>query len=535
MTLAPHSRIWWLGLFVALGALGWSFASDFTGPWTDQIDANGACWSQSAHNTLAVGVIPTAGVPSAFYFGTPPIPPDGFYTHHPPLLSLMLTALFAALGEAEWVARLLPIAFSFLGVVLLWLLVKEGTNARTAALVVIAFAAMPMELRYGRMVNFEPVNLVWVLCALLGLRIWKKTGRECGWWVFLSAATLSMWTAWLGYLFVLVVGFSVRLSARRQVLLFGAVLVSLLLFFGQIKLARPDAWHDLLAAMNYRMAHGGHAIGWRAWSIRIGSLLLAHIPPALWLLGLAGVGVVAKSPRGSQLRRLGWSAACFFAMNVLYIVLFRNASSVHDYASFYFTVPVAIMAGVALDAFCRWCEARGAAAHVTGLSCAVSVMGFLVVTGERRTAELRRPFLILTDENPEPADLIPALGRAMRTWFGQDVAIICNFLPSYGPQLHYYAQHELLPGVFTADEWADVMTDPENAPVGGAVWLGDPRAAEILAKLPPGPQERLTIRGIPFCFWCPHERDSDAARATFKIACSETNPTDRPPPAARAR
>ncbi|MDR3402069.1 MAG: glycosyltransferase family 39 protein [Chthoniobacter sp.] len=509
MLFSPQSRIWWLGLAVALGVLGWSFASDFTAPWTDQIDGNGACWSQSAHNTLAAGLLATAGVPSAFYFGTPPIPPEGFYTHHPPLLSLMLTALFAVFGEAEWVARLLPITFSFLGVILLWLLVKDCTNARTAAFAVIAFAAMPMELRYGRMVNFEPVDLVWMLGILLGLRWWEKTGRR-GWrWLFLFAAVLAMWTAWLGYFFVLIVCFSSRLSIRRHVHLTGflcsAVVVSILCFFLQIRLARPDAWHDLFAAMNHRMAQGTSAISWQDWSIRVGSLLIAHIQPVLWILGLAGTVIVWKSREDQSIRWLGWSAGRFFIMSALYVVLFRNASSVHDYASFYFTVPVAMMAGVALDALCRWSEAKGAMARLAGITCTLVLLGLLVFTGERQTVALRRPFLILTDENPEPVDLIPELGRALRDRFGPDVAVICNFLPSYGPQLHYYARHELLPCVFTADEWAEVIADPENAPVGGAIWLGDPRAEQIVAQLPPGPQERVTIRGIPFCFWRPAE------------------------------
>ena len=209
----------------------------------------------------------------------------------------------------------------------------------------------------------------------------------------------------------------------------------------------------------------------------------------------------------APLRWLGWGAACVFAMNALYVVAFRNASSVHDYASFYFTVPVAIMAGVALDAVCRWSESRSAGLGIVATSMTLVLLGFLAISGERQTLALRHPFLILSDEKPEPPELIPELGRAMRARFGDNVAVICNFLPTYGPQLHYYAQHELLPCVFTADEWLEMIADPENAPVGGVIWLEDPRAQQILAKLPPGPQERVTIRSIPFCFWRPADRD----------------------------
>ncbi|EDY20217.1 hypothetical protein CfE428DRAFT_2141 [Chthoniobacter flavus Ellin428] len=502
MILAPNSRFWWIGLFVAIGLLGWSFASDFTAPWTDQIDGNGACWSQSAHNTLAAGIIATAGVPSAFYFGTPPIPPEGFYTHHPPLLSLMLTGMFAIFGEAEWVARLLPIAFSFLGVVLLWLLVKECVNARAATFAAIAFSAMPMELRYGRMVNFEPINLVWMLALLLAWQRWEVDGRR--WWPILLAALLCEWTAWLGYLFVLAVCLSAYgLARRNRRVMIGLLVtlpVSLLLFAVQIKLARPDSWHDLSIALHYRM---GSVISWPEWFARIGSLLVAHIQPALWILGLLGTVFVIQRRDDRPLRQLGWSASCFFVLSVFYIFFFRNASAIHDYASFYFTVPVAMLAGVGLDAAACWCDRRGNALHLVGTAVTLGILGYLAIVGQRETVGLRRPFRILSDENFEPSQLIPELGHAMRDRFGKDVAIVCNFLPTYGPQLHYYAQHDLLPCVFTADEWTEVIADPQNAPVGGVIWLQDPRAAEIVAKLPPGPQEQIAIRGIPFCFWHP--------------------------------
>lgn len=500
--LAPNSRRWWLGLVVALGLLGWSFSSDFTAPWTDQIDGNGACWSQSAHNTLSAGIVATADVPSAFYFGTPPIPPEGFYTHHPPLLSLLLTGMFAVFGEAEWVARLLPITSSFLGVILLWLLVKDCTNARAAAFAALAFAAMPMELRYGRMVNFEPVNLVWMLSLLLAWRRWETEGRR--WWPILLAALLCEWTAWLGYMFVLAVCLSAPGLARRNrrvtLALLATLPLSLLLFAIQIKLARPDSWHDLAVALHYRM---GSVISWPEWFARIGGLLMAHIQPALWMLGLLGATSVCRHREDRSLRQLGWSAARFFILSVVYIFLFRNASAIHDYASFYFTIPVAMMAGVALDAASRWSDHRGKTLHLAGAIVALGILGYLAIVGQHETVELRRPFRILSDESPEPPQLIPELGRAMRDRFGKDVAILCNFLPTYGPQLYYYAGHDLLPCAFTAEEWAEIIADPQNAPIGGVVWMGDPRAEEILAKLPPGPQERVTISGIPFCFWHP--------------------------------
>src|SRR5205814_9272151 len=107
-------------------------------------------------------------------------------------------------------------------------------------------------------------------------------------------------------------------------------------------------------------------------------------------------------------------------------VLFRNASSIHDYASFYFSVPVAMMAGVALDAICQQCASRGVALRIVAASGTVALLGFLIINGNRQTVALRHQFHILSEERKEPAQLIPELGRATRRWFGKDVAVICN-------------------------------------------------------------------------------------------------------------
>jgi hypothetical protein len=511
MNLSPNSRIWFLGLLAALAAMCWSFSSDFNAPWTDQIDGNGACWSQSAHNTLRAGLGTTVGVPSAFYFGTMPIPPEGYYAHHPPLLSLLLTGLFRVFGEKEWVARLLPVSFSLLGTVLLWVLAEECLNARAATFCVLTFAAMPMELRYGRMVNFEPINLVWMLGALLALYYWERTGLARWRALVCAAFLLSFWTAWLGYLFAFVVclgllWFRRRRDVRLVLILAGLSVGSLILFLLEVHHVRPDAWRDMSVALNYRMAKTGNPVLWSNWFPRMASLLSAHIPPLLWLLGLAGALSAWHAKEKASLRWFAWSAGSFFVMSLVYVVAFRNASSIHDYASFYFAVAVAMTAGIGLDAFCHWSERRGPALHAAVTAFVLGGLGVLMLNGERQTLALRRPFSILVFDKSEPSDLIPALGNAMRDIFGDDVAVICNFLPVYGPQLHYYAQHELLPCAFTASEWREQIADPENAPIGGVIWLQEPQAAEVLASLPAGLQTRLSIRGIPFCFWRPNEQ-----------------------------
>ena len=65
-------------------------------------------------------------------------------------------------------------------------------------------------------------------------------------------------------------------------------------------------------------------------------------------------------------------------LNGFYLVAFRNASYIHDYAGFYLVAPVALMAGVALDHLADWKARR----HL-GLAIAlliVYLMGLAVYT-----------------------------------------------------------------------------------------------------------------------------------------------------------
>ena len=473
------------------------------------MDANGACWSQSAHNTLRAGLAATAGVPSAFHFGTPPIPPEGFYTHHPPLLSLMLTGMFALFGEKEWVARALPIAFSFCGLVLLWWLVRQCAGLRAAAFSAVLFAAMPMELRYGRMVNFEPIDLVWMLGALEFLRQWERTGAVQWRWLMFASLGLALWTAWLGYLFVLTLALHFSMARgegnrRLALTLLGLAIASSGLFLLHVTRVQPDAWADMLDSFTMRIADRHAPAPWGDWTVRITGTLLTHIQPLAWLSGIAGAVLVMRHRRNDPaLRWLGWAALCFFGLSAFYVTVFRNASSVHDYASFYFTVPVAMMAGVAFDSLIASGAARGTGMKAAASATAFGVCAFLIVSGERQAIGLGRQFHILDPELQESASLIPELGRAMRDRFPEDTAVICNFMPSYGPQLHYYAQREILGCIFTADEWKEMIADPVNAPVGGVIWLDAGEAQEILAALPAGPREDVKIAGVRFCFWHP--------------------------------
>jgi len=66
------------------------------------------------------------------------------------------------------------------------------------------------------------------------------------------------------------------------------------------------------------------------------------------------------------------------------------------------------------------------------------------LSGELQAKALKQQFRILDYKTPEPTNLIPDLGKAIRRNFPSDTRILCNFLPDFGPKLTYYAERDLI-------------------------------------------------------------------------------------------
>ena len=290
----------WTALFaVVLIWLTAALSANINRPWITALDFNGAVWSQSAHNILRGGFARTLGASSGFYFGPLPIPVSGYYLHHPPLLHLAITIMFAVFGEHEWVARLLPIGCSLASVVLLWLLVRSCAGSRTATLSAGVFASLPMELRYGQMVNFEPCVLMLILGALLCLRYWNLSADRRWKHFALGLIFVGLWVDWAMHIFFVslcLCWFGQSREGRRfaRTLLILA-LVSAMLYLIRIRLLRPDAWENLSHTFVVRLGSRGPTAsvnfsGYPGYSI----LCLPYFFVLNWVLAAAGAAIVLR-------------------------------------------------------------------------------------------------------------------------------------------------------------------------------------------------------------------------------------------------
>ncbi|CAN5826459.1 hypothetical protein BH09VER1_BH09VER1_41940 [soil metagenome] len=492
----------------------WAFTRNIAQPWIDVVGYNGAVWSQAAHNILRAGFAATQGASSGFYFGALPIPPGGFYLHHPPLLHLLLTLLFSLFGEHEWVARCLPIGASVLSGLFLWLLVSNCIGARVATFCLALFVCMPMELLYGQMVNFEPVILTLMLGGLLCLRYWRVTGNETWRWVAIGAFLAGLWVDWAMHIFVLTLCLSWLWRGESRNRRTAWYLIVATVFFGalhlvRIRLLRPDAWSDLAHTFFKRVGTQSNVPFTEVqWIERIFSNLSIHFISIAWILSVVGVAVILlRKARSEGYRFLGWTCLLITITDLLFLCIFQNDSFIHRYIAYYLIAPVSILGGIGLDLIFERLKGSpssgGIARPLAAAALVLIFFCFSAYSGLFKSDTLRDQFRILDAQASEPPDLIPQLGETIRDNFAPKTNVLCNFLPNYGPQLGYYAQRTLVNNLLDYGSWRNFLRSDQQTGIGGVIWLDAANSHEIIDHLPPGTKKYLTIENLRFCIWKP--------------------------------
>jgi 4-amino-4-deoxy-L-arabinose transferase-like glycosyltransferase len=510
---ATDGNIWIVVCVIAIAFLAASLLRTINVPWVEDDNAFGAAYAQAARNNLRAGLSVTAGVPATFYNGALPIPADAYYVHHPVLFPLIVTAAVATLGEKEWVVKTFSILCSILSAIFLWVLVAGAIGKRAAAFAVVVFVTLPMELHYGDLVDYEPCLVMWMLAALICLRHWelRRTPR----WAILATfcCLAAVWTDWPGYLFTGVVAIWLRWkpekpSRRLAVVLLALAVSSGFLLLIQFRYVNPEAWRDLWTAVTMRLSTGVQSgssarvssgdlrFGFWEWLHRILQALNQDYLPVTWPLLVLGAIYLFRQRKIAGPRWIAIAVLLMAAASVPYLVILRNWSFIHDFASFSAIGSIAILGALGIEAIWRWMENRSV--HLAACVIALS-FPLLAWAGFNRAEEQRSQFQILVEAKSEPANLIPHLGRYLARIFPADTKILCNFDPYYSP-LSYYAGRTILRNLATPDEWKFAIDDdPEK--YGGIIWLEAPAAAEIIAALPKADLAEVEIDGIRFAIW----------------------------------
>ena len=156
---------------------------------------NGGAFSMGARNSIRFGIVTQA----PFYTGVAPPGPGDLYTDHPMGLHLHLVAFRWLFGDAEWAGRLVPALYSFLALLVLFVLVRRLSGPGTALAAACIYTLTPLNLIFANMTNHEQGSIFWCLVLLYFYFRWLDTLRRRHLLLCLFAATMAVQFDWPGY------------------------------------------------------------------------------------------------------------------------------------------------------------------------------------------------------------------------------------------------------------------------------------------------------------------------------------------------
>ncbi len=349
-----------LGLIVCWGLL--LRLPILTEPWDDDRLGgwSGPFYGIAARNYLRYGYLATRMAP---VLNTGPASPDqfAFYTHHPPLVPLMVSLSFRLFGEHEWSARLVPLLFSLAGLVLLALIAHRIASPRLSLVAMWIMASVPMAALFGTLVDVQgPILLGLALVVVYAYLRWSEAPQARWVAVMGGGFLLGALTDWPSfYLIPLLWGHDRWKNPGRAwrstlwVGLSGALVLAALVLY--LSIVGGDRWL-LLKAWQFRsvrwMDDSGTPYSLSAWVRTVGGeVFLGLFTPVGVALALGWAVDAVKHYRAGGCRRVDAVIVLLLAFGSAHIVLGFEGAYVHAIWSIYLAPGIALAAAAALEGF----------------------------------------------------------------------------------------------------------------------------------------------------------------------------------------
>ncbi|MDP3041486.1 MAG: glycosyltransferase family 39 protein [Candidatus Omnitrophota bacterium] len=310
-------------------------------PWVGLFDFNGTVYSRFAKNFLTFGFLKTKMSPT-WDMGS--VAPQNFdyYLHHPPMVAYLVAISFKLFGIHEWSARIVPIIFSVLALILFYLIVRSYKDKIIALLSLVFLGFTPMFLYYGRMVNHEPVFLFfYFLIMLLYLKYLDK--RKILYLVGIIASfILAYLTAWATFYFsilllihYLIFGYK-NIKDKRLIVMFSLlpVIFALIYIFWiySIKGSLSDNINSIISRFGPNKIH---QFTWTEFLLLEGSRIKFLFTPVISFLALWSIVSLAVKRSLNLFWKEGF-IIIFLSLPLVNVLLFREGAWEHDYQLYYF-------------------------------------------------------------------------------------------------------------------------------------------------------------------------------------------------------
>ncbi|KKP60005.1 MAG: hypothetical protein UR52_C0001G0085 [Candidatus Gottesmanbacteria bacterium GW2011_GWA1_34_13] len=340
--IIKHNIVIILILITAAGLLSININKKFIGIH----DWNGVWYGTIAKNNLKLGLLHTK-LGSVKGTGDTQLSAGSYFTHYPVLFPLILTAGYYLMGVSEASLRITVSAFSLLSVLFIYLITKRIFDKKTAIYSAIFTIITPLFIYYGKMPVHEPVLLCLVLGTVYFYIKWfdsQKNKDFLGMSVFLVISLLITWPAYFVpflllchyYLFhkqkkhlkLLLLLILIEISAFLLHLLHVYILTGS--FFGggliEIFLSR-------ISSDSTTQLYSLNITKYLTTEIRYFSLYFTRI-----LLFFSGVWFFTQIYYILRFKKISYKNSIiwlFMIFGSLYLVIFKEASFLHDYLIYY--------------------------------------------------------------------------------------------------------------------------------------------------------------------------------------------------------
>lgn len=306
-------------------------------PFNGHHDFNSRLFSQIGRNYLKYGHL-NLRLGQLVWDHKPTDPGEIYYTHHPPTLPIILSASLQILGDSARSVRLVPITFSVLTLAVFYLFVRRFLGVGPSVLGIAAWVISPMFLYFGKMANYEPLALFFIVFALWQYAKWQELGDRRHFRLVMLGLFLGQWTFWPAYYLA---GLLFVLSRRWE--LIALSLVNFFLFIANVLwITGSPSGGGLWEVFLFRVGLG--SLGNVAEAYRPGEFVIQELrwsyhffTPAVFLTTLVFFSYsIQKWIRNRRIDLLGQIWLIFFLTALVHVVLFQTGAWRHDFWLYFF-------------------------------------------------------------------------------------------------------------------------------------------------------------------------------------------------------
>ncbi len=289
----------------------------------------------------------------------------GWYTSHPQFIAIPLYLWTGLFGFKEWSVRSLAGFVTILTTIIFWFAWRERHTLKEATLFSFFWSLTPIIIIFCRKLDQEPFVIFFAALAMLGHERFH-TKKDSVPWLWAIAIFGMMWSDWSGFIFggLLFIAqiCASRLHAPSKKLMVACVpagVAGVTVVVGQTILqstSTNEAVSGFKGLYAYRSGSGQHGF-WLNWT--------RHQLEHFWLSYGSVVGYIATffsvralgnwkqikqdiTTTGLQLKHL---AIVFFVGTFLYALIIPQATFIHIYYQYYYSIAVAFGCVLFIDFF----------------------------------------------------------------------------------------------------------------------------------------------------------------------------------------